>query len=147
MRILTKPSTARCNLDMYTSYLLSEPAYTSCSRLAAIMHNISHDSVNRFLERENYTSVDLFNAIKNEIAFEQGILSIDDSVLDKPYSDPSKANLIGYFWSGKHKRIVKGINLITLYYTDINNVCVPVNYRIYNKKNEKTKNNYFRKIL
>lgn len=77
MRILTKTSTARCNLDMYTSYLLSEPDYTSCSRLSAIMHNISHDSVNRFLERENYTPVDLFNAIKNEIAFEQGILSID----------------------------------------------------------------------
>ena len=38
-------------------------------------------------------------------------------MLDKPYSDPEKTNLIGYFWSGKHKKAVKGLNLITLYYT------------------------------
>lgn len=35
----------------------------------------------------------------------------------------------------------------TLYYTDINNVCVPVNYRIYNKEDGKTKNDYFREML
>ena len=63
-----------------------------------------------------------------------GTLSVDDSVLDKPYSDPSKADLIANFWSGKHHRIVKGINLITLFYTDIQGLSVPVNYRIYDKK-------------
>jgi len=147
MRILTKPSTARCNLEMYTSYLLSDPDYSSCSRLAAIMNNMSHNSVNRFLERERYTPRDLFDQVSHDLTPEGGVLSIDDSVLDKPYSDPSKANLIGYFWSGKHKRVVKGINLITLYYTDINGVCVPINYRIYDKSEGKTKNGYFCEML
>jgi hypothetical protein len=147
MRILTKPSTARCNLDMYTSYLLSDPDNTSCSRLASIMNNLSHDSVNRFLERERYTPRDLYNQIDHEIIPEGGVLSIDDSVLDKPYSDSSKAALIGYFWSGKHKRVVKGINLIILYYTDINSVCFPINYRIYDKSEGKKKNDYFCEML
>jgi hypothetical protein len=39
-------------------------------------------------------------------------------VVDQPYRDLSKTEWVGYFWSGKHKRTVKGINLITLYYTD-----------------------------
>ena len=43
---------------------------------------------------------------------------MDDTVLDKPYSN--HMDLVDYFWSGKHHRSVKGINLITLYYTDIN---------------------------
>jgi hypothetical protein len=107
------------------------------------MSNISHDSVNRFLEREDYTPHDLFERVKVDLILEGGVLSVDDTVLDKPYSDPKKAELIGHFWSGKHRKVVKGINLVTLYYSDINGVCVPVNYRIYNKKDLKTRNDYF----
>lgn len=147
MRVLSKASTARCNEEMYIAYLLSEPGNASCTRLSEIMVNISHDSINRFLERENYTPLDLFNSVKGELTLEGGVLSIDDSVLDKPYSDPKKAVLIDYFWSGKHKRPVKGINLITLYYTDVEDRCMPVNYRIYDKREGKTKNDYFREML
>ena len=132
---------------MYIRYLLSEPGYTSCCRLSSIMGDLSHDSVNRFLDREDYTPNDLFYGVKGDLALEKGILSIDDSVLDKPYSDPKKTKLISYFWSGKHKRTVKGLNLVTLYYTDVNGVCVPVNYRIVDKSENKTKNEYFREML
>jgi hypothetical protein len=147
MRTLKKPSTAHCNKDMYVSYLLSEPDYTSCSKLAFVMNDLSHDSVNRFLEREDYTPEDLFREISADLTLEGGVLSIDDSVLDKPYSDPEKAKLIGYFWSGKHKKVVKGINLVTLYYTDVHGICMPVNYRVYDKEEEKTKNDYFCEML
>ena len=63
----------------------------------------------------------IFEEIRTVSHFKGGTLSIDDSVIDKPYRDPSKTDLIGDFWSGKHKRVVKGINLITLYHTDIAN--------------------------
>lgn len=147
MLIKTKPSTALCNEEIYTSYLLSDPRYTSCTRLSEVMSSISHDSVNRFLERERFEPKDLFDGESNKIELAGGILSIDDSVLDKPYMDPSKAELIGKYWSGKHKRVVKGISLITLFYTDIYGVSVPVNYRIYNKSESKTKNDYFLEML
>ncbi|PSB13758.1 hypothetical protein C7B65_26905 [Phormidesmis priestleyi ULC007] len=68
-------------------------------------------------------------------------------MLDKPYSNPSKTTLIGYFWSGKHKKVVKGINLLTLYYTDAQGVSVPVNYRLNDKREGKTKHDYFREML
>jgi hypothetical protein len=31
---------------------------------------------------------------------------VDDTVLDKPYSQQGKTELVGYFWSGKHGRAV-----------------------------------------
>ena len=147
MLIKSKPSTACCDEEIYVSYLLSEPQYTSCTRLAGIMETISHDSINRFLERERFEPKDLFEEEKNKIEFVGGILSVDDSVIDKPYSDPSKAAFIDLFWSGKHKRVVKGINLVSLFYTDIHGVSVPVNYRICDKSSGKTKNDYFREML
>ena len=42
---------------------------------------------------------------------------------------------------------MKGINLVTLFYTDINGYSVPVNYRIVDKSEEKTKNEHFREML
>lgn len=89
----------------------------------------------------------MFNEIKPQINLIGGILSGDDTVIDKPYSDPNKTELIGYFWSGKHHRPVKGINLITLYYTDVEGKSVPVNYRIYDKQEGKSKNDYFQEMI
>jgi hypothetical protein len=39
-------------------------------------------------------------------------LILDDSTLDKPYA--RKMALVTRHWSGKHRRVVQGINLITL---------------------------------
>ncbi len=108
---------------------------------------MSHDSVNRFLLRERYDPKDLLDEVKLQINLVGGTLSGDDTVIDKPHSDPSLAELIGYFWSGRHHRIVKGIQLITLYYTDLLGKSIPVNYRIYNKQEVKTKNDYLREMI
>jgi len=78
---------------------------------------------------------------------EGGILSVDDTVIEKLYSDPKSAELVNYFWSGKFHQTIKGINLITLYYSDLDGNSVPVNYRIYDKKEGKTKNDYFQEML
>ena len=51
------------------------------------------------------------------------------------------------FGSGNHKRVVKGINLITLFYTDIHGMSVPVTYRLYKQDEGKTKNEEARKLL
>jgi len=45
------------------------------------------------------------------------------------------------------RRTVKGINLITLYYTDISGNSYPVNFRLYDKQENKTKNDYFIEML
>jgi hypothetical protein len=63
------------------------------------------------------------------------------------YSDPKTAVLISYSWSGKYHNSTKGINLITLYYSDVYGNSVPIYYRIYEKKEGKRKNDYFQEML
>jgi hypothetical protein len=108
---------------------------------------VSHDSVNRFLLRERYEPQDLFDMVKTIINLRGGILSVDDTVIEKLYSQPPYTELIGYFWSGNYHKSIKVLNLITLYYSDVQGNSVPINYRIYDKKEGKTKNNYFQEML
>jgi len=144
IREITRPPTARCNLPMYIGFLLGEPKHGSCSRLGEVMA-ISHDSATRFLHRESYDGRDLFNESAAHLDLKGGTLSVDDTVLDKPYSQ--YLAFVGHFWSGKHHRTVKGINLVTLYYTDTEGQHLPVNFRVYDKSEGKTKNDYFQDML
>ncbi|AKP74187.2 hypothetical protein AVI53_03575 [Piscirickettsia salmonis] len=58
-------------------YLLSEPVRTSCTGLSDVLLNISHDSVNRFLLRENYRPEDLWTEVSEKIDLNNGVLSVD----------------------------------------------------------------------
>ena len=73
IRTVTRPSSAKCDLPIYVSFLLSEPRNTSCLRLSEV-EKMSHDSVNRFLNRETYAPSDLFDEVKKHITLEGGTL-------------------------------------------------------------------------
>ena len=49
MRVITRETTANCNPEIYTRYLLSDPINATCTSLSQIIDGVSHDSVNRFL--------------------------------------------------------------------------------------------------
>ena len=50
-------------------------------------------------------------------------------------------------WSGKHKQVVSGINLITLMWTD-GDTHIPCDYRLYNKQQDNlTKNDHFQSLI
>ena len=115
--------------------------------MAEILKQVSHDSVNRFLLQERYEARDLFETLKPYLNLVGGVLSVDDTVIEKTYSDVNQAELIGYYWSGKYHKTIKGINLITLYHCDIQGNTLPVNYRIYDKQEGSTKNEYFREMM
>ena len=119
---------------------MNEPKSATGSRLSEIM-GVSHDSVNRFLLRESSEPKDLFNEAQSTWNLIGGTVSVDDSVLDKPYSQPME--LVSYFGSGKPHLTVTGWNLITWYYTDIHDQHLPVNYRVDDQSEGKTKNDYF----
>ncbi len=144
IRTTSRPPTGKCTLSMYMGYLMSSAKSANCTDLAYVM-NLSHDSVNRFLLRECYEPEDLFNEAKKLLNIVGGVLHVDDTTLDKPYSQ--HMDLVGHFWSGKHHKVVKGLNLITLYYTDPQGRGLPVNYRLYDKTEGKTKNDYFCDML
>jgi hypothetical protein len=46
-----------------------------------------------------------------------------------------------------HNLLRQGLNLITLSYTDLAGHSYPVNFRIYDKREGKTKNDYFREMV
>lgn len=130
----------------YIAYLLSEPRKVSCVKASEVLA-VSHDEINRFLLSRTFTGQDLFEAVKEGIALSGGVLSVDDSVIDKPFSNPDTTELVGYFWSGRHHRTVKGINLITLFYTDASGLGFPVNFRLYRHQQEKSKHDYFQEMV
>lgn len=144
-----KPSTAHCTLPLYVRYLLAQPQGSGCSQMAEILSTMSHDSINRFLLRERYEPKDLFDFIveQGEIELVGGIISTDDTVIEKPYSDPKTTQLLGYYWSSKHGKPVLGIPLITLYYSSPSGLRVPINYRLYDKQEGKTKNQYLQEMM
>ena len=102
MRVITGETTANCNLEIYARYLLSDPIHATCTSLSQILDGVSHDSVNRFLLRENYTPKDLLKDTEGKIDKIGGVISVDDMVVDKPYSNANKSELIAYYYSGKH---------------------------------------------
>src|SRR3954468_6156135 len=125
----------------YIAYLLSEAGKSSCVRSGKVLQ-VSHDEVNRFLAGGDFESKDLFDRSKGALQLRGGVLSVDDTVIDKPYSNPDTTEPIGFFWSGLHHKSVKGINVIVLNYTDVHGVSLPVNWRVYRKRDNKTKNDY-----
>ena len=90
---------------------------------------------------------DLFEEVRSFIELDGGILTVDDTVLDKPFSAEGKTDLVGCFYSGLHGRAVKGICLVTLFYADGKGVRLPVNFRAVDKKEKKTKNELFREMV
>jgi len=132
--------------EEYITYLLSSPNGSSCVQAGHVLQ-VSHDEVNRFLLSGAYQGEDLFKAVASSIDLIGGTLTVDDTVLDKPYTELSSSELVGYFWSGKHHKSIKGINLIVLIYTTVSGYSVPVNFRVYHSREGKTKNEYFQAML
>lgn len=107
---------------------------------------VAHDAYTRLLQRLPPNSSGLWAEVEGCSARERGMLSIDDSPLDKPYA--SKMALVSNHWLGKPHRVVRGINLISLVWTDDGQSSLPIDYRIYNTANDGLdKNDHFRAML
>lgn len=104
----------------------------------------SHDAFTRLLNHSPIDTQELWDEARPMIHRQSGILVIDDSTLDKPYA--RHMNLVGYHWSGKHRAVVKGINLQTLLWTDGDRL-VPCDFRVADPLQGSTKNDQFRDLL
>ena len=76
----------------------------------------SHDAYIRLHHRLEPSSDSLWLEVKPEVKLGSGVLVLDNTVLDKPYA--RKMKLVHPMWSDKHHAVVKGINLLTLFWTD-----------------------------
>ena len=105
----------------------------------------AHDAITRLLHRLKPETDTLYKEIQPLINHKQGVLVVDDSTLDKPYSN--QIELVTHHGSGNHHKVVKGINLITLLWTDGDRL-YPTDYRLYHKSSDGlTKNDHFAAML
>ena len=142
-------STSPVSACDYINFLVAAQCDVSCVKAADCFSTngtvISHDSFNRFLTRQSLDSETLWHEVEPFVEKRNGWLIVDDTVLDKIHSE--KIGLTYFQWSGSHRKIVKGIGLITLVWTDGTNT-FPIDYRIYDKDGDKlSKNDHFRSMM
>jgi hypothetical protein len=103
-------------LDIYSDYLISQNGYETATGLSSMLDGqISHDKITSFLNTGSSTSKDLWLQVKPTLRkIEQskgGVLVIDDSIEEKPYTDENE--LVNWHYSHAKHRSIKGINLMS----------------------------------
>jgi len=134
--------------EEYIDFLVASPKAYSCveaSRVHPEQGAVSHDALTRLLHRVEPSAQALWEEVRTEVEPQGGYLVLDDSTLDKPYA--RKMELVTHHWSGKHHRVVKGINLVTLLWTD-GDRHLPCDYRVYHKDQDGlSKNDHFASMV
>ena len=81
-------------LDLYSDYLISSFGATTATGLARLLEgDINHDEVTQWLAHKARTSGEFWVKVKpyvREIESEEGVLIIDDSIEEKPYTDENE---------------------------------------------------------
>jgi hypothetical protein len=158
-------------LELYSDYLLSAFSHTTATGLSKMTGGeVSHDKVSRFLSEKDMDSRTLWRLVKplvhgldkeadqEEEEDEEGVLIVDDTIEEKPYTDESE--LVCWHYDHSQGRNVKGINLLSALYR-VGEASVPVAFElvkktewVFNEKKErwqrkslKTKNEHYREML
>ena len=133
----------------YIQFLVTAQGVLTCSQATrcqpASPGAPAHDAFTRLLRRQPPDTAALWQEVAPLVEREAGVLVLDDTTLDKPYS--KKMELVSRYWSDKHGRVVWGINLMTLLWPG-GNALLPCTFRIYDKPlSGLTKNDHFRQML
>lgn len=121
-------------LDLYSDYLISAFGLTTATGLSALLSGeISHDRVQRFLASQAQTSADLWRIVKphvRAIQSDDGVLLVDDSIAEKPYTDENE--IICWHYDHAQQRTVKGINFVSCLYHN-QGISLPVGFELITK--------------
>lgn len=149
-------------LELYTDYLISTCGFATATGLSGMLDGeISHDKVTRFLSEREYTSKDLWRAVKTTVRKMEradGALIFDDTIQEKAWTDENEVMC----WHFDHckGRSVKGINLLNALYHS-GEASIPVAFEVVRKPlqfcdvatkqvkrgSEVTKNEQLRKMI
>lgn len=124
-----------CTLDRYTDYLLATPTSATATGMSALFDGkMSHDKVTRFLSQSYFDSSTVWSKAKPLVraheSLEGGVLVMDDSILEKAHTDENA--MICWHWDHSLKRMVKGINFVSLLY-HAGELSVPINVHLIEK--------------
>jgi hypothetical protein len=139
----------KCNEEDYINFLIATPKACSGTEAARVQPKQddppAHDAFTRLLHRLEPDAETMWQEAKTQVELDDGILVFDDSTLDKPFA--RRIELVTRHWSGKHHAVVRGINLMTLLWTD-GDRHIPCDYRLYDKARDGlSKNDHFQQVL
>jgi hypothetical protein len=139
----------KCRDEDYINFLIATPRQVSATEAARVQPEQerapAHDAFTRLLQRLEPEPGALWREAQTQIRLDHGLLVLDDSTLDKPYA--KQMALVTRHWSGKHHAVVRGINLLTLLWTE-GDRHVPCDYRIFDKARDGlSKNDHFQALL
>lgn len=121
-------------LDLYSDYLIFQNKYATATGLSDLVDGaFTHDKVTRFLRFEDFSSKSLWHYVKKPVRRQEGVggvLILDDSIEEKPYTDENEVNC--WHYSHAKGRVLKGINILScmIRYDDFS---VPVGYEVIKK--------------
>lgn len=121
-------------LDLYSDYLISSFHRVTATGLSELLDGeMSHDQVTRFLSGSKQGGREWWQVVKplvRQIEGEEGVLIVDDSIEEKPYTDENE--VICWHWDHSKERNIKGVNFITVVYHH-QGVSLPVTFELVSK--------------
>ena len=117
--------------DLYSDYLLASFGATTATGLSELLEGaVSHDQVTRYLAGTKKTATELWRTVKTfvrQVQSEEGVLIIDDSIEEKPYTDEN--DIVCWHYDHSKDRMLKGINFLTALYSS-QGASVPVGFHL-----------------
>ena len=137
------------NAEDCINFLMGSPRIFSCTEAEKVQPDSekmpSHDAVNRLLYRLSSDTEALRDEASRFTDMRRGVPIPDDSASDKLYA--RKTETVTHHRSGRHHRVVEGINPVTLLRTD-GDSHIPCDYRIYHREADgRTENDHFTGML
>ena len=142
-------------LDLYSDYLISSFKLATATGMSEVLDGaLSHDQITRFLGQNLLTQKEYWKCIKKvvrQIESPEGVIKIDDTILEKPHSTENEIICWHHDHSKKGRdKSTKGINLLNFLYqsslAEVDYLSIPVAYEIirkteewYDKKSKKVK--------
>lgn len=137
----------KCNKELYCQFLIAAQTNFTATNFSNHTEGIAHDSITRFLSNTKLTPNILWEYAKPLVDPKSGSLVLDDTVLDHFFGE--KIDLTRWQYSGTHHRVVRGIGLTNLLWTDTDGKShIPIDFKIYHPETDGyTKNQHARTML
>lgn len=132
-------------LDLYSDYCITTFTLVTATGLSKLIdEGYSHDQISHFLSQKAFTQKDFWKMVKRiirKIEHKYGIISIDDTISEKPHTTENE--MVCFHWDHSKNRAIKGINLLNFVYhseevkgDNIEPITLPIAYEIIKKTKE-----------
>lgn len=129
-------------MDLYSDFLMTSPNVVSALLMEDVLEKAhSHDSITRMLSQHELDQKEYWKQIKPMVRqledAENGLISIDDTIKEKPYTDENELVAWHHDHSKKgNDKMVKGIQILTFTYVSSfqgNKVIFPIGFDLVRK--------------